>query len=90
MHAELMQSAGRSTGKRFDEPTAAGRFCVRTGLILLLVLVPAILLACGGTPKEGQPAPAFSLPGADGQEVSLGQLLQEHEAVILVFYRGFF
>ena len=38
---------------------------------------------------EGQ-APPFALPSADGRQVSLASLLAEHDAVVLVFYRGFF
>ncbi len=35
-------------------------------------------------------APNFSLPSAGGNEVALSGLLEEHEAVVLVFYRGYF
>ncbi len=40
--------------------------------------------------REAEIAPDFTLAAADGREVALTQLLQEHEAVVLVFYRGFF
>lgn len=35
-------------------------------------------------------APNFSLPSAGGNEVALSGLLEEHDAVVLVFYRGYF
>ena len=35
-------------------------------------------------------APNFSLPSAGGNEVALSSLLEDHEAVVLVFYRGYF
>ena len=35
-------------------------------------------------------APGFSLASAFGERVVLQDLLEEHEAVVLVFYRGFF
>ena len=35
-------------------------------------------------------APNFSLPAAAGGEVALAGLLEEHKAVVLVFYRGYF
>ena len=37
-----------------------------------------------------QTAPPFSLESADGRQVALSGLLEQHEAVVLVFYRGFF
>lgn len=35
-------------------------------------------------------APGFSLVSGVGNRVTLDQLLNEHDAVVLVFYRGFF
>ena len=35
-------------------------------------------------------APNFSLPSAGGSQVSLSGLLDDHRAVVLVFYRGYF
>ena len=35
-------------------------------------------------------APNFSLSSAGGNKVSLSGLLEDHKAVILVFYRGYF
>ncbi len=50
---------------------------------------PGFTLPAGDS-REAETAPGFTLPGPDGQEVALTQLLQEHEAVVLVFYRGFY
>jgi len=36
------------------------------------------------------PAPAFTLPAADGTSVSLADLLDNRAAAVLLFYRGFF
>ena len=35
-------------------------------------------------------APDFSLVTGFGPQVALGELLEDHDAVVLVFYRGFF
>ena len=35
-------------------------------------------------------APGFSLVSGEGSRVTLDNLLNEHDAVVLVFYRGFF
>ena len=35
-------------------------------------------------------APDFSLATGFGPQVALGELLEDHDAVVLVFYRGFF
>ena len=46
-----------------------------------------------GTPaaSDASPrAPGFSLLSGVGSRVTLDELLDEHEAVVLVFYRGFF
>ena len=45
-------------------------------------------------PDSGAPgapiAPDFVLPAADGSTVRLHEVAAENEAVVLVFYRGFF
>lgn len=38
----------------------------------------------------GDAAPDFTLPDADGFPVSLSETLADRDAVVLVFYRGFF
>ena len=43
-----------------------------------------------GRSSERAMAPNFSLPSAGGSEVSLSGLLEDHKAVVLVFYRGYF
>ena len=35
-------------------------------------------------------APEFSLKNGFGERVTLGSFFDEHEAVVLIFYRGFF
>ena len=44
----------------------------------------------GAGPSARSMAPKFSLASADGDQVALSGLLEDHEAVVLVFYRGFF
>ena len=76
-----------------------GQFCRRLpvrrvlGAGVLLAALGVFLVLLGGAgcaSSEVETAPGFSLPAANGREVALTQLLQEHEAVVLVFYRGFF
>jgi cytochrome oxidase Cu insertion factor (SCO1/SenC/PrrC family) len=65
-------------------------------VLTAVVMLAAILVGCGllggaeGAPQEGDVAPDFTLAAADGEEVSLSNIMQEHETVVLVFYRGFF
>ena len=44
----------------------------------------------GAGPSARSMAPNFSLSSAGGDEVSLAGLLEDHQAVVIVFYRGFF
>ena|SRR5438045_619555 len=37
----------------------------------------------------GQPAPSFTLSSATGQPVVLSDLLKNHRAALLIFYRGY-
>ncbi len=58
-------------------------------------LVVASVIACApSTSTDERPdvalAPDFTLPAAEGGEVSLSQSLTDHEAAVVVFYRGFF
>ena len=39
--------------------------------------------------SAGQPAPAFTLADAEGKQVVLADLLKNHRAVLLIFYRGY-
>ena len=60
----------------------------------VLPLAAAALVAvaaCGSNAvSPGDRAPAFTLPAADGTTVSLSALLDNRDAAVLVFYRGFF
>ena len=38
--------------------------------------------------QVGQPAPDFTLTGADGKPTTLSQLRQANRALLLIFYRG--
>ncbi|HKX00401.1 MAG TPA: hypothetical protein VJN43_21870 [Bryobacteraceae bacterium] len=42
-----------------------------------------------GAPQAGQPAPEFTLADSTGRQVSLSGLLNSHNAVLLIFYRGY-
>ena len=63
--------------------------------VLLSVLLSA---ACGSEPQAAEPepmpdeekAPSFELPAARGDMTSLAQLLEGRDALVMVFYRGFF
>lgn len=61
---------------------------------LLAAAALAVLAGCGSDSDKGvsvdERAPAFTLPAADGETVSLSDLLEDRAAAVLVFYRGFF
>lgn len=57
-----------------------------TVIACAVALLPVQLAAV--TPAAGQAAPAFSLPGADGETYALEAAL-ERGPVVLVFYRAF-
>ena len=67
-------------------------------LALAALLGVLITVACGSEPQatEERPdpneeqAPSFELPAARGGMMSLSQLLDGRDALVLVFYRGFF
>ena len=65
------------------------------------LLAAALLVGCGSDSDKGvsvderapaldEQAPVFTLPAADGEPVSLSDLLEDRAAAVLVFYRGFF
>ncbi len=59
-------------------------------MLLAAAAVTALAPALAGdaaTPAPGDPAPAFTLAGTDGESHSL-EALRGRSAVILVFYRG--
>lgn len=58
------------------------------------VLVLALIAACGsGSGNDplsaGDTAPGFTAPASDGGNVTLASLASGHDAVVVVFYRGF-
>ena len=59
--------------------------------IVIPTATPAIPTpASGNSATERAMAPNFSLSSAGGSQVSLSGLLDDHKAVVIVFYRGFF
>jgi len=46
------------------------------------------LPSANGAPREGQPAPDFTLPDANGKPVTLSGILKTNRAALLIFYRG--
>ena len=86
---------GHDDGSASPEPVGRVRrklgswLAVRAAIIL--ATVAAGLLATGGCGgSAGDRAPDFSLVGADLELVSLDGLLESNDAVVIVFYRGFF
>ena len=74
-----------------SERTRRGR---RWLAVIPAVLVLALTAACGsgnggGTLSVGDTAPAFSAQAAGGGNVTLTTLTARHNAVVVVFYRGF-
>jgi peroxiredoxin Q/BCP len=64
------------------------RTVVRTlAAVSLAALFAPAPTPAAGTVAPGDPAPAFSLPGTDGETHSL-EAFRGRSAVILVFYRG--
>ena len=55
-------------------------------MVLLALLVGSVLLAADGDggPEVGMPAPAFSLPGTDGETYSLEDL--KGKAVVIAWF----
>jgi AhpC/TSA family len=60
----------------------AGFFCY--GIFYYSKQVPSAAAAL----HAGQPAPDFTLTSADGRPVVLSDLVRDHRAVVLIFYRG--
>ena len=63
-----------------------------SALVVLVIVASLITLVSGGDtlPREDDAAPAFALASPDGTVVSLEAQVQQHDAVVLVFYRGYF
>jgi hypothetical protein len=62
-------------------------------IVAVLLVISSIWLgACAPSqppPDGGDPAPGFTLPAAQGGQVSLSGLLAERRAAVLVFYRSY-
>ena len=76
--------------KRASRPSSGWLFVGAGILLATVVVLITLVLGGGGGLREGDTAPDFTLGAADGRQVALKELLQGHEAVVLVFYRGFF
>ncbi len=72
-------------------PASRGLSKVRWGLLAVAALLIVLLggAACGGS-QDWDNGTAFSLTSSQGQNVSLSELVQEHDRVVVVFYRGYF
>ena len=80
----------RTAGWRFRRQLP-GRLVLGADVLLATLGIFLVLLGGAGcASREVETAPDFTLSAADGREVTLTQLLQQHQAVVLVFYRGFF
>ncbi len=66
-----------------DHPT-------RAAFLVIVSLLIFLLGAAACSSDNSDTAPGFSLTSSQGQEVSLDNLLEEHDAVVMVFYRGYF
>lgn len=95
---------GRSAVESLPSRTA-GKWLTPLGLLLLASALlgvagcsnaeqeddtPSAALVTAGASQKGGPAPSFVLTDAYGQRVELAQRVRESDAVVLVFYRGFF
>ena len=84
---EVGSAAPRTVGR--DRGTLGARLPVRAAIVLAIVAVGLLVTAGCGVPA-GDRAPGFSLVRADRELVSLDGLLKSNDAVMIVFYRGFF
>lgn len=65
------------------------------GIAMVVSVVAAIgvyaaLVGDTDPPRENDAAPSFALSTADGAPLTLASQLQGRDAVVLVFYRGYF
>ncbi|MDA1189721.1 MAG: hypothetical protein O2854_08625 [Chloroflexi bacterium] len=60
------------------------------GLLVLAVAGCSGGAASEATSSDARLAPDFSLSDSSGNVVVLSELLETHDAVVVVFYRGFF
>ncbi len=94
MTAEVGMTEPEWHSSRIDVPYPC-RMRSRMRMLALLAtaaLVSGLLLACGeaGPPEGAEIAPDFTVQDAQGNAVTLSDLLDGDQGVILVFYRGFF
>jgi hypothetical protein len=86
--------------RAFREPTVyrgkiAGSILAALSLAMIGLFCFGIFFASKDVPAAdaalhvGQPAPDFTLAGADGKQVALADLLKRNHAVLLIFYRGY-
>ena len=73
-----------------------------SAVVLLALLLPVLLFACNATgraasappppvaPAPPATAPDFELEAAGGSTVRLYDLIEANDAVVIVFYRGYF
>jgi cytochrome oxidase Cu insertion factor (SCO1/SenC/PrrC family) len=59
-------------------------------LVLIVLMALAVASCSSEDASQGEKAPPFSLAASTGERVSLEQLLQGHDTLVLVFYRGVF
>jgi len=71
-------------------PILGGLSVVLFGLFAFFILYAAKQLPSAGTALHaGQTAPSFTLADATGKQVASSDLLKNHRALLLVFYRGY-
>ncbi|TME70774.1 MAG: redoxin domain-containing protein [Chloroflexi bacterium] len=68
----------RTDGARLSHPGGCSIWLVRAGVGHRLDFCPVLAV--------GDKAPDFKLPTTGGQELTLGDALQKHRAVIFLFY----
>lgn len=66
------------------------RFNIRWRLLAVVSLFVVLLGGAACASQDSESDLWFSLTSSEGQEVSLENLAQEHDRVVIVFYRGYF
>ncbi len=66
------------------------RFNVRWGLLAVASLLIVLLGGAACASQDSDATTEFSLTSSQGQEISLNELVQQHDRVVIVFYRGYF
>ncbi len=57
--------------------------------VIFIVYLGKQIPSAGSALRTGQRAPAFTLQNADGKQVAFSDLANNHRAVLLIFYRGY-